>query len=207
MPRRARHESSDIHRERLKDLRVRRHTDIEQRKRKVRERWYRWNTLDRYFNEYINLIEMNPYLKEFVRGFMRKYMRNYSRMMDDIEKMTLLMDTVRHRAVTMFKIVHDPKDVEKDKMYVLDETLLSLPPEDMHFVINRLIQVTKGNPITREEMMTNPILKYFAERYILMYMEYPCSHNAYAMKLTPLTLYYANGYYQRYYVMRWMYAK
>ena len=143
----------------------------------------------------------------FVRSITRPFRRDYERFLKVAEWFRLMYESIRGRAKIIFEVRYKIGNPETWTLYIHDKILRDLPPEQRDFIIQRLFLVAQNNPVTREEIEANPILRYWIQRYILYYSKYPCSHNVYAFKLTPMTLYYGKGYAVRYYVMRYAFAR
>jgi len=123
------------------------------------------------------------------------------------EKITLLRDLARRRAKILFVVEHPFFFKNKHEIAVRDRLLLSLPPDVRDYIINRLIDVAKGNPPSPEELQQDRLLRYFLRLYIAYYSDFPCKHRSYMVKITPVTVTGFLGQRVTYYVLRWTEAK
>jgi len=106
------------------------------------------------------------------------------------------------RARPVFRPLIDLIQAYIFKLRAMDQTLDTLEPTLRESVINRLIEVAKGNKLFKQEVLQQPLLRYFAKRYILYYQEHPNTHNVYALRLSPYMLMKAQNRNMQYYVMR-----
>ena len=206
MPRRPRHESRNRTLERRRDKR--RNRKIQRIiKTYIRVKREYDEKITRHIKRLIRYAEEYSWWEMIIWGFTRPFMHRYRRILNIVDAIRILYEAVRGRAKILFKVDHVLFFPELWRMEITDDLLLSLPPEERSWLILRLLDVARGNPIFWHEIVENPTLRYYAEMLILYYRPLPCHHHAYVIKLTPVTLYYTRGVATRYYVMRWVKAK
>jgi len=143
-----------------------------------------------------------PYYRQEILTVHRRRLRRYEVI---LERERYLVESMRQaliRARPVFRPLIDLIQAYIFKLRAMDQTLDMLEPTLRESVINRLIEVAKGNKLFKQEVLQQPLLRYFAKRYILYYQEHPNTHNVYALRLSPYMLMKAQNRNMQYYVMR-----
>ena len=143
-----------------------------------------------------------PYYRQETLTIHRRRFKRYELVM---ERERYLVESLREaliRARPMFRPLIDLIQFYIFKLRAMDQTLDTLEPTVREQIIERLIQVAKGNKLFKQEVLQQPLLRYFAKRYILYYQEHPNTHNVYAVRLSPYMLMKAQNRNMQYYVMR-----
>lgn len=122
------------------------------------------------------------------------------------EMTELFIDIVRGRAKLWFVIKH--LEVPKEYMsVVIDDKFLDLiPPEQRQMAMVVLREVAKARGITKAIMEKYPQLIAWLRRYIAKERPFPCRHDAFAIKITPITVKMLEGLKVTYYILRYTYA-
>lgn len=149
--------------------------------------------------------------EEFIRGITdrlrRRFRYDVRRLMEEFEKtrekLRLLRDIIRGRARTVFIVRHQYFFRNKVNVFAYDKILADMPEEQRDYIVNTLRHIVEHRGVDPLQVRADPTLRYFISRFIAMYSRYPCKHNAYAVKLTPMTIRYFHGYRMTYYVIRW----
>jgi len=89
-----------------------------------------------------------------------------------------------------------------NKIRAIDQAILTLDPTVREELLNALINIARGNKLTRLQVASQPLLRYLSQRYILFYQEHPFTRNIYALRLTPLLMAKSREQNQTYYVMK-----
>ena len=178
MPRRARNEARERHQERRRNI----------RKRFIEE-----------------------FKKAFLRELRKAFRDSIKRYIEDWERtreaLTLLRDIVMGRARVVFKVEHVYFFKNKRVYYTYDKLLMSLPEDQRNLVISILQSISTARGLDPRVLEQYPWIKYFLWVFVMYYSKYPCKHNAYAIKLTPVSIYYFGGLRITYYYLRWARAK
>jgi len=178
MPRRAKHEARDRHHERRRDIRRRMYEEFRRR------------------------------LAEALRKRFRDSIRRLRREYEEIrERLSILRDIIMGRARVVFKVEHYYFFKNKRVYYTYDKLLMSLPEDMRNIVVNVLQSISRGKGLDPRILIQYRWIRYFLQLYIAYYSKYPCKHMAYAIKLTPVTIYFFKGIRITYYYIRWAYAR
>jgi len=141
-----------------------------------------------------------------VRGFTRTMLRDYYKFLEDIERFQVLWELMRGRARILFKVYYHIFPFMMFRAYVFDKHLLELDPVSRQVVLSKLFKYAKQKYIPKSEFL-DPQMRGIFQRYIAMYMPYPCNFGIYALKITPVTFQILKGSYVTLYVLRWTLAK
>lgn len=139
----------------------------------------------------------------FPRGY-SWFKRGYETIMNTVEFFRVLRALMLRQGSIVFIVQHRLFFPEKVRLIATERALLDLPPGTRERVIDILLQVARGRKITRKDLEEMPELMAFVERYIAYYMPNPCKHNAYVLRLTPITIRHVMGMKTTYYVLRWV---
>jgi len=145
--------------------------------------------------------------EEIKRRIIEEIERYWEEFREEIEKYSemyrLIVDIVKRRAVIMFKVMHFTIP-QKYAELVIDDKLLETLPEDLKSILPSIFQeIAKARGITKSIVERYPQLIPIITRYIMRYRAYPCKHDAFAVKLTPVTIQFLRGLTVTYYVLRW----
>jgi len=144
--------------------------------------------------------------EEFRRRYTLEAWREIRRNLErKIETLRVLADLARGRGVVLFKVIH--LDIPKGyaEMVIDDKMLMSQPEEIRNLLPTIFQEIARARGITRALMEKYPYLIPLLMRYIARFRKYPCKHDAFAIKVTPVTVQYFKGLKVTYYVLR--YAK
>ena len=172
--------------------------------------YYRQYTLDqekyrhmkRHMDEQSNL----RWYHHVVRGFMRTMLRDYYRWLEEIEKYQVLWEIIRGRARVLFKVYYHVFPFMCFRHYAFDRHLLEFTPEERQVILSKLFKYAKQKYIPKREFL-DPQMRGIFQRFIAMYMPYPCNFSIYALRITPVTFQILKGTYVQLYVLRWTLAK
>jgi len=141
-----------------------------------------------------------------VRGIMRTMLRDYYHMLEEIEKYQVLWELIRGRARILFKVYYHVFPFMTFRHYVFDKHLLDLDPVSRQVVLSKLFKYARQKYIPKSEFL-DPQMRGIFQRYIAMYMPYPCNFGIYALRVTPVTFRILQNSYVTLYVLRWTLAK
>jgi hypothetical protein len=132
----------------------------------------------------------------------RRVLTRYSLLFERERYISESFRNVLIRSKPAFKPIIDLIHAYLVRLYSYDYVLASLPDTVRESIIMRLIEIQRGNPLLAGEIEQQPLLRFYAKRYIAYYMLYPETHNAYALRLTPYTLPRMEGKALQYYALR-----
>jgi len=178
MPRRPRNETRDRHRER--------------RRNKRREAW---EAFKRAFEA-----EMRKHIHDYFRELREDYERTR-------ERIEFFRDVIRRRSAVLYKVTTYRVLTRTVREYKYDKFIMDLREDVREEVINALLAVSRMKGIDPRILEKYPWIIAFFRYYIAYYKKYPCKHNAFAIKITPLTIRILGGIRVTYYVLRWSPAK
>ena len=141
-----------------------------------------------------------------VRGIMRTMLRDYYHMLEEIEKYQVLWELMRGKARILFKVYYHVFPFMTFRHYIFDKHLLDLDPVSRQVVLGKLFKYAKQKYIPKREFL-DPRMRGIFQRYIAMYMPYPCNFSLYALKITPVTFQILRNSFVQLYVLRWTLAK
>jgi len=178
MPRRARHEARERLHERRRDIRK------------------------RFFEEF-----RKAFITKIRDRFRSSLMRHIEEWEEFKERVSLLLDIIRGRAKAVFVQRHIMFPTRVREYYQYDKFLMDMPEDLRNTVINVLRQISARKYIDPRVIERYPWIKYFLWAFVAYYSKYPCTHMAYIIKLTPVTINFFGGLRITYYVIRWAYAR
>jgi len=120
-----------------------------------------------------------------------------------VETYRLFVDIAKRRAVILFQVRHYEIPTKYMEMVIDDKVLETLPPELKDIVPSIFTEIAKARGITKAIVQRYPQLIPIIMRYIARYRAFPCKHDAFAVKLTPVTIRFFSGLTVTYYVLRW----
>ena len=118
-----------------------------------------------------------------------------------------MREIVESRGRALFRIPVEFFHPKKWQALNQDKIALSLPPEDLQNIINILRQGSMGKGIPQFLIEQIPELRWFLWHYMAYYSKYPCKHNIFAVKITPVTRYHLQGTRMVFYLLRYARAK
>jgi len=149
--------------------------------------------------------------RRFERRFRRRFRSSLRRHEEDVrrafETLKLLRDIVMRRAHVAYKVEHVYFFRNKTVVYTYDRLLMSLPEDMRSIVVSVLQSVSEGKGVDPRLYVHYPWIKAFLRFFIAYYGKYPCKHNVYAVKVTPVTIHLFRGYRVTYYFLRWARAE
>jgi len=172
-----------------------------------------------YYKQYITDEQMRRHMRRhmdkqrqyrwyhhMVRGFVRTMLRDYYHMLEEIEKYQVLWELIRGRARILFRVYYHVFPFMTFRHYVFDKHLLDLDPVSRQVVLSKLFKYAKQKYIPKSEFL-DPQMRGIFQRFISMYMPYPCNFSIYALRITPVTFQILKNSYVQLYVLRWTLAK
>jgi len=115
----------------------------------------------------------------------------------------LLEEILKELMKIKFVLPHRLFFPEHIETRMLDLMFLELPEPERERILERFKQIALGRCVTWVEMMEDPILRAWLQRYFSMFRRYPCRHRVYAIKLTPLMFNYFQELPASIYLLRW----
>lgn len=206
MPR-PRHEARDRHRERRRTIRRRREETFKRAfvlgiRRAFEHYGFRISTRGTFFEAFKEALN-----EEIKRAFHKEINRLREEIEETTEKLSLLRDVIRLRALIVFKVRHQYIFRNKREVYTYDKLLMDLPEDVRNTVVSILEEVSAGKGLRPEIIQALPVIRHFLLLFIAYYSKFPCKHRSYAIKLTPATIHFMKGLSVTYYTLRWAPAK
>ena len=148
--------------------------------------------------------------KEFREAFTKKLKEEFfSRYKEYIERgeklremIRLMAEFARGRGIILFKTIH--YDIPKKVMEVVafDKYVMSLPEDLRNLLSTVFVEIARSRYISKALLEKYPELVAIVKHLIMKFGRFPCKHNAFAIKLTPVTIHYFKGFRVTYYVLR-----
>jgi len=152
-----------------------------------------------------NLLRM---IRDSIRKRVREYLRRReTRREKYLELFSTLRDLYTKRGAVLFVVRKQFIFGRKYTAYYVDKILSELSENERAFVVEALRTISETKNVSPELILSIPYLRWVLWSYVAYYTKEPCKHNAYIVKITPITLRYYKGQQVTYYVLRWARAE